>query len=185
MKGLLLFLREIMTNPSSVGAAWPSSNKLAQAMAYDVSPQQQGYIIELGAGTGVVTAALLSCGIPEQRLIVLERSPALAQHLHKRFPQVAIIEGDALQLANLINDRKPIQAVVSGLPLRSMSSDSVQKIGEELDKVLMPNGLFIQFTYGLFSKPLTPSPKLQFLRHQYILWNLPPARVDVFRHVTN
>src|SRR5258708_1435815 len=101
MKGLLLFLREIITNPSSMGAAWPSSNKLAHAMTQDIASQLPGFVIELGAGTGVITAALLACGIPEQQLVILERSHALAQHLRDLFPKVIIIEGDALQLANL------------------------------------------------------------------------------------
>jgi phospholipid N-methyltransferase len=185
MKGLSLFLKEILLNPMAVGAAWPSSQQLAHAMTKDIQLQPQDYVLELGAGTGVITEALLMKGIPPERLIVLERSPALAQHLHQRFPQITIIQGDALQLATLIKDKLAVRAIVSGLPLRSWSSEKIEKIGKEFDKVLLPNGLFIQFTYGLFSKPLIPSAKLQRLRHQYILWNLPPARIDVFRHVTN
>lgn len=185
MKGLLLFLREIFLNPTAVGAAWPSSQQLAQAMTNAAALQQEGYILELGAGTGVITAALLASGIAAQRLIVLERSTALAQHLQKRFPNVNIIQGDALQLANLIQNKIPIQAIVSSLPLRSWSAANIQKMGSEIEQVLAPNGVFIQFTYSLFSKPLIPTLKLQRLHHQYIPWNLPPARIDVFHHVNH
>lgn len=185
MKGLLLFLREVITNPMHVGAAFPSSSKLAQAMTQDVLSNQQNYVVELGAGTGVITEALLKSGVPAKNLVVLERSNALAQHLRKRFFDTNIIEGDALQLANLIAGKKPVQAVVSGLPLRSWPKIKLQKIGEQIDKTLSPDGIFVQFTYSLFSKPLVLSSKLKFVRHQYILWNLPPARIDVFRHVAD
>jgi phospholipid N-methyltransferase len=184
MKGLLLFLREIITNPSAVGAAWPSSNKLAQAMTQNVTPQP-GFVLELGAGTGVITKALLNCEITEQQLIVLERSPALAQHLRNHFPKLQIITGDALELADLTATQKPIHTIISSLPLRTWSNENIEKIGNALDKVLSPNGLFVQFTYSLLSKPLVLSTKLKFIKHQYIFWNLPPARIDVFRHVTN
>lgn len=185
MNGLLLFLREVITNPTHVGAAFPSSSKLAQAMTQDVLSNQQNYVVELGAGTGVITEALLKSGVPAKNLIALERSTALVQHLRKRFSGINIIEGDAAQLADLVAEKKPVQAVVSGLPLRTWPKIKIEKIGEQIDKTLSPGGIFVQFTYSLFSKPLALSPKLKFVRHQYILWNLPPARIDVFRYVAD
>lgn len=69
------------------------------------------------------------------------------------------------------------------LPLRSLPNDLVKEIGAQLEKVLKPGALFIQYTYGLHRKPTPPSAKLQWLHSKYIWLNVPPARVEVFRYV--
>lgn len=180
--GLSLFLREIATNPRNMGAACPSSNRLARTIASQV-PVNSGNIVELGAGTGVITSALLEHGISTDQLLVVERATALAIYLRQRFPQLAIIQGDARELEHLLlKNQLPIGTVVSSLPLRSLPNTTVNLIGEQLEKVLRKDGLFIQFTYSLYSKPLPPSPHLQWIYSKYIWLNLPPARVDIFRH---
>lgn len=47
-------------------------------MAAWVDPEQEGWVIELGGGTGAITAALLQHGIGVNRLIVIEKSKRLA-----------------------------------------------------------------------------------------------------------
>ena len=57
-----LFLREFLEAPAGVGAVWPSSEHLARGMAARIDPRGDGLVVELGAGTGVVTRALLDRG---------------------------------------------------------------------------------------------------------------------------
>lgn len=181
--GLTLFLREIATNPRTMGAAWPSSDHLTKSVALQV-PLSTGQVIELGGGTGVVTAALLERGIPSKQLLVVERAPALAQHLKKRFPNLTILEGDARNLEHLLSaNHHPINTVVSSLPLRSLPARVVSEIGVQLEKVLSNNALYIQFTYTFYRKPSPPSPHLRWIYSKYIWRNFPPARIDVFRYV--
>jgi phosphatidylethanolamine/phosphatidyl-N-methylethanolamine N-methyltransferase len=183
--GLWLFLRELIIHPKAVGAAFPSSTKLARAMAKQIPLKTPNTIIELGGGTGVITASLLESGIDAKKLVIVERSSALAKHLRKRFPQLHIINGDARELHRLLMlEHEPVSAIVSGLPLRSLPAATVKSIGQQVDRVLAPNGLFIQFTYGLFSKPLSPSPNFYCAYSHHVWWNLPPARVDVFHKIT-
>ncbi|MES2142376.1 MAG: methyltransferase domain-containing protein [Pseudomonadota bacterium] len=180
MTGLALFVREAITHPSAMGAIFPSSKRLANALARQICTIKSGPIIELGAGTGAITAALLQ-KIPEHELIVIERSAKLAEHLNQRFPNISVIQGDAGHLHQLLdNISTPIQAIVSSLPLRSLSLDSIEKIGREVNQVLQKDGLFIQYTYSLWGKPLAPSPYLKLIHHQWVWRNLPPARIDVF-----
>lgn len=180
--GLMLFMREIALNPSAMGAACPSSKHLAQRIAAQV-PHRPGLVIELGGGTGVITDALLKRGISADDLIVIERSESLAQHLQERFPQLQIIHGDARSLKHLLGtSHPPINAVVSGLPLRSLPDSVVQVIGTQLESVLTNDALYIQFTYSLYRAPFSPSAQLSCVHKEYIWRNLPPARVDVFRY---
>ena len=57
-----MFLCEFLRNPGAVGALCPSSERLAARIARQVDLSREGWIVELGAGTGVVTAALLRHG---------------------------------------------------------------------------------------------------------------------------
>ncbi len=181
-KGLLLFLREFFTHPSAMGATFPSSNLLAKTIAQQIALPTNGYIVELGAGTGSITSGLLTHGIAAEKLIIIERSRAMATHLGKRFPQLKIINGDAQNLADLLNTHfHPVSAVVSSLPLRTLPKELVQKIGEQLENILDENGIFIQFTYNFWSKPLSPSPHFHCTHSHHVWWNLPSARVDVFK----
>src|SRR5690348_4415792 len=71
-----LFLREWLVQPGIVGAICPSSHRLARSMAERIPVQGDGLVVELGAGTGAVTQALLEKGISPDRLRVVERSPS-------------------------------------------------------------------------------------------------------------
>src|SRR5882757_1586286 len=50
---------ELLSNPGPVGSAVPSSRFLARRMASFLPRSPKGYVVELGAGTGAITAALL------------------------------------------------------------------------------------------------------------------------------
>jgi phosphatidylethanolamine/phosphatidyl-N-methylethanolamine N-methyltransferase len=181
------FLKALVTNPSSIGAACPSSPWLAQQIASFVPKDPKGYVVELGAGTGAVTEALLDRGIPTDRILAIERSPELANFLRKKFPRLQVLTGDACHLNKLLHDhwsgeKKDVEMVVSCLPLRSLPKYVVQGIVEELNKLLGVEGRYIQFTYDL--RPNHPSHVAGFTREaSKVVWrNIPPARVDLFAH---
>ncbi len=186
MRALTLFLREAVMHPSAVGALFPSSRRLAYSLAQQlpVNTSSSDRVVELGAGTGAITAALLNQKNLSCKLIVIERSAKLSRHLEQRFPGLSIIQGDARLLHILIKDtaNNPIQAIVSSLPLRSLSPPTIKDIGIAINQVLKKGGLFIQYTYSLWGPPLSPSPKLKLIHHQWVWQNLPPARIDVFRY---
>src|SRR3546814_3954983 len=63
-----------------------------------------GAVIELGGGTGNVTAALLEAGVPPQDIAVVERDPVFARVIAARFPQVRVLQGDASELRRLLRE---------------------------------------------------------------------------------
>ena len=73
-------------------------------------------VIELGGGTGVITKALLDTDINPELLYVVEKEKKLATILHKKFPNLKIITGDAVNIQQLIDltDQK-VGAFISGL----------------------------------------------------------------------
>lgn len=174
----LLFFRQWVRHPLDVGAAWPSSRRLADRMVAHVPAQGDGLVLELGAGTGVVTRALLARGVAPSRLRVVERSPLFARCLRRRFPELAVIEGDAALLANYLPTGARVDAIVSSLPLRAMPADVVGPILAQWQGLVRPGGVVVQFTYAPLGK--TEDGDGRFLRcaDSWVLRNLPPARVE-------
>lgn len=179
----MLFLKRWLKDPLSIGAIAPSSRDLADAMARLVPAGSADPVVELGGGTGVITAALLEAGIAPTNLIVIERDDALHALLVTRFPGVRILQGDAAELTALL---RPLgvtraRAVVSGLPLLAMRDTIRDRIVEESFALLAPGAPFIQFTYGLTS----PIPRrrlgVEGEVKKRVLNNLPPASVWLYQ----
>ncbi|PHP86305.1 methyltransferase [Burkholderia sp. AU18528] len=177
-----LFVREWVGRPASVGALCPSSRHLAREMA-DAVPGGDGLVVELGGGTGAITAALLERGVAPRRLVVVERSPAFVQHLRRRFPGLSIVSGDARQLERLLPPGATVDAIVSCLPLRTLPREDVAAILGQCQRALSADGVMIQFTYDLCPPGRHPLGDPGFVAcDSRIVWaNLPPARIVTVR----
>jgi phosphatidylethanolamine/phosphatidyl-N-methylethanolamine N-methyltransferase len=152
-------------------------------MARLVDNRRREPVIELGGGTGSVTKALLDSGIPVERLVVVERDERLCHALRRRFPQLRIVHGDATQLVALLRPLgiERAAAVVSSLPLVSMSRRAKHAIVEQSFTLLGDTGRLIQYTYSLAS-PLPPHQLGLRGRVAARIWlNVPPASVWSFR----
>ncbi len=169
----------MLDNPLRVGAVAPSSNALARLMASLVELRSGEAILELGAGTGSVTRALLEIGVPRERLYVIELDQRLHRYLQNRFPGVTVLYGNATEARDLLPVHRvgKISTVVSSLPLRPMKLATQEAIVNAVFDVLAPGGAMLQYTYPP-GKPL-PAQQLniQLECARRIWWNLPPAAV--------
>lgn len=179
-----VFLKRWLRRPLGMGSVTPSSRALGRAMARAAlqSVPDGGTIVELGAGTGSITRALLAAGLPPERLVPVELDPELHAHLARSFPGLRLLKGDAAALPELLaaHGVGPVGAVVSGLPLLAMPAPVVEAIVTAAVAVLPPGGTLVQFTYG----PTSPVPaellrrlRLEAVRDRRIWSNLPPAVV--------
>jgi len=175
------FLLRLMARPRGIGAIAPSSPRLARALAMQI-PQSNGPVLELGPGTGVVTAAILARGIAPEHLTAIEYDSEFAEHIRRRFPRIHVIRGDAFDLQTVLGDTRPFAAILSGLPLLNFPPESRAELLAQIFARLAPGAPFIQFSYGL--KPPVPAPSgVSVTRAARVLLNLPPARVWVYRKV--
>ena len=173
------FLGMLVRDPLSVGAVMPSSRRLAELMVAGAGPGSR--VIELGAGTGAVTQAILNCGVASCDLVVIEQSTAFAGMLRERFPEVTVVTGDALALNRNLDSRAgPADFVVSGLPLLLFSPGQKLRLLTHVFAALGSDGAFHQFTYGgrcPVERPVLRRLGLEASLTAFTPFNVPPAFV--------
>ena len=179
------FLKSFVDSPRLTGAVAPSGRALARAMAASVGPLGHGLVVELGPGTGPVTRALLERGLGRRRLVLVEYDRRFCQMLQAAFAPATVIQSDAYDLKRALGDMAglPIRAVVSSLPLLNQPSQRRLKLMEDAFALMGPEGVFVQFTYGLLSPIPMQACAGRYLAHGGApIWrNLPPARVWTYR----
>lgn len=174
----LLFLRSLLNDPRKMGALVPSSPQLSRLIASRVDPSQSS-VLEIGAGTGAITRALLRRGIRPERLFIIERDPDLSGFLQTHFPRVRICCGEAAHAPHILSGAGVglVDTIVSSLPLRNLPQSDQLEIFRAMMSSLTGKGQIIQFTYAA-SCPI-PSKRLG-LEAECIgrVWmNFPPATV--------
>jgi phosphatidylethanolamine/phosphatidyl-N-methylethanolamine N-methyltransferase len=175
------FLRALIARPKDVGAIMPSSPALAEAIAREIDPKA-GPVLEIGPGTGVISAAILARGVAPELLTLLEYDEDLAQHLAARFSKSRVFQGDAFDLDATLGkpNGSPFGAIVSGIPLLNHAMARRQAFMADLVSRLMPGSPLIQFSYGP-QAPVVPPPGYSVTRAASVLANIPPAKVWVYR----
>jgi len=180
-----LFIQELINAPRQVGAILPSSSNLAVAMARWLPPESDAHVLELGPGTGSVTCALIKRGLPEDRLIAIEKSPKMADLLRTHFPRAKIITGDAFQLDKLLKRHAPhadkIGCVFSSLPLLNFEARIADDLARKIRNLLPPEGRLIQYSYHIGSKQPKAAAHFRLIASKLTWLNLPPARVSVYQ----
>ena len=181
----LPFLRSWCRDPVAVGLPLASSpwtaRRLAQA-ALDAAIPGSGPVLELGAGTGPVTEALIEAGCPLDQLIVVERDPDLCRTLGRRFCGLQVIQGDALKIGDMLA-RTQVSVVLSGLPMRAVAPDAAARYYAGAFQLMPPGGTIIQYTYG-FRSPVELNGAPLKLDAQFVgrEWrNVPPMGIWSYR----
>lgn len=141
--------------------------------------------IELGPGTGAITAQILNAGLPPKNLYCVEFDPKMCEIIKRKFPEINVINSSAENLGELFSGKSGnICAIVSSLPLLSLPKDLTEKILKECQNLLPRGARFIQFTYNLNRAPdAVGLTKMRPVECAKVYANLPPARVDAFEKI--
>ena len=184
----LPFVRGWLRDPVGVGLPFPSSGATARRLAraaFDAAIPRAGPVLELGAGTGAVTEALIECRCPADRIVAVERDVELCRALERRFPGLQVIQGDALEVGTVLRNAglSSVCVVVSGLPMRAIPSDAAGRCYSEAFEAMPPDGAIIQYTYGL-RPPVDPRVTRPALEATFVgrEWrNFPPMGIWRYR----
>ena len=174
-----------MRHPGAMGAIAASSPRYCDEMVAQSTIGIDGPILELGAGLGVVTRALLRAGVDPRRIVSIEYDPEFAEALKTRFPEVEIICGDGLDLTETLADRQDqrFASILFAIPIVRFPQDRRRALLDRYFERILPGGNLTQLSYS-WVPPVRPDPARYTVSSSPVVWaNLPPARVWVYRRV--
>lgn len=185
------FLATALRRPATMGAVAPSSPRLGAVLASVVPSTGTPVVVELGPGTGAVSAVIAEKLPPGARHIAVELDPDMVEFLRRTRPDLEVVPGNAADLAALLAERGigTVDAVVCGLPWALFDDATQTALLGEISRSIGDRGAFTTFAY-LHGMSLAAARRFRrTLRSTFdevlvtaTVWrNLPPAFVYVCR----
>jgi SAM-dependent methyltransferase len=108
----------------------------AVAWALESLPASNGAgVLDLAAGTGKVTEAILRCGVPTAAVLAVEPDDGMRAELSRRLPEIAALAGSAEQIPV---EEGAVDAVLVGQAFHWFDPDRAL---HEIARVLRPGGV--------------------------------------------
>jgi len=182
-----LFLTQLRKSPRTVGAIAPSSRALARAMLDGLALETGARVVELGPGTGAVTAEIARRLPSEASCLAIDVDPVFTKRVGARWAGITAVCDRAEHLMEIARARDllPVDHVVSGLPFASLPAASARAIVEAIVASLRADGTFTTFQYvHAYGFPAAVTVRQTLTREMgsspartLVLGNLPPALV--------
>ncbi|MEQ8860709.1 MAG: methyltransferase domain-containing protein [Pseudomonadales bacterium] len=173
------FFQAFLRSPKVVASVIPSSPFLERRLVNAARVSSAGSVVELGAGIGGTTRALLAAMTPQARLLAIERTAEFVPPLKDiGDSRLAVVNGCASRIVAELEQLglAGADAVISGIPFSTLPPALSRIIAEEIARALRPGGRFVayQFTDRVadFATPVLGPPRIE---HE--LRNVPPLKV--------
>jgi phospholipid N-methyltransferase len=187
MTKMMNFMRVSLRNPHKIGAIVPSSEELAMAMVKNIRLRNGETLIELGPGSGAITAQIRKSIPDASAYLGIEREPVFVERLERQYPGLAFINGKAESSVEICQQEGlfHVKAIICSLPFANMKSNAQDSIIENIAMLMTPGCVFRTYQYAL-SYPLPMAirfrQKLTQLfgpphRSKIVYGNIPPALV--------
>lgn len=179
------FLKGVITKPHEVGAIWPSSKALAEAIVRTAGVSEADTVVEFGPGTGVITEVICEHLKKDAFFIALELNEEYVRSVRNRCPRATIIHDSAANAPAHLEKagRSSCDCIVSGLPWTIFSDELQIELLDATIEALRPGGCFVTYTY--LHTPKTSGGKrfkdkldsrFSIVERTPVIWmNLPPA----------
>ncbi len=182
------FFRQFRGQYFTTGSILPSSRALARALAAPLRRSRPPRtILEVGPGTGAVTAEILRLLRPGDQLDIVEINAHFVALLERRFAQEPLFQRRRQQVRLM---HLPLQEVagearydfmISGLPLNNFPVALVRDIFACYQRLLKPDGILSYFEY-LWIRPVKKmfvGPKVR--RRLHVLTRLLERRIRAYQ----
>ncbi|MDQ4103448.1 MAG: methyltransferase domain-containing protein [Actinomycetota bacterium] len=149
------FLVAALRSPRDVGTLLPSGPELARRLAAVVPEAGRGgrpaVVVEVGAGAGAVTAAIVARAGQDAMVIAIEKDVGLANQLRSRQLGVRVVTADAATLPAILADHGVDRAdvIVSVLPWTLFGPQRQREFLTIFAAALAPDGVFTAAAYSL------------------------------------
>jgi tRNA (cmo5U34)-methyltransferase len=111
-------------------------------------------ILDLGAGTGLLSAALLE-RLPDARLLLIDRSERMLAQAVQRFDDNERVSTGIADLGDPLPEG-PFDAIVSGLAIHHLTHEGKRDLFRRIHAALRPGGLFVNV-----EQVLAPEPRIE------------------------
>lgn len=199
------FFKEFFSHIAEIGAVLPTSATSATALAAEVARAKgPKRVLEVGAGTGAITAQLVHHIGPQDELVLCEINPTFMTLLQTRFaeeaalrrvlPQTRFNGGSILDLPAV----PQFDFIVSTLPFNNCPPDFIEAVLTHYQRLLKPGGVFSYIEYvggqtlklfsGIDAQQVGRAAVYQRLlvpyafRRDLVLRNAPPAWIHYVRY---
>ncbi|MEZ5308476.1 MAG: rRNA adenine N-6-methyltransferase family protein [Pyrinomonadaceae bacterium] len=179
------FLRALLRNPLGVGAITPSSRDLARMMIADVKPTPDEIILELGVGTGAITAEIQQILVEPNSYLGIEIDGSLVEMVKAKFPDLNIVNADACSACDLHSSLElgKVRYIVSGIPFVSLPKNICEEILGNIGEFMEFGCMFrtFQYVHGYYTPPAMRMREYMNKRFgpmkksPVVLKNIPPA----------
>ena len=139
-----------------VGAFTVSSRYAVRKVLKAVEPSHK-FIIEYGAGDGVVTKEILRLLPKDGRLIVIELNPEFLKELGRiKDKRLKIINGNVIALSKKLNQLglPRIDLIISNIPFTILKKQDKESIIKHAWQALNAGGIFLVYQYSPILLPL-------------------------------
>jgi phospholipid N-methyltransferase len=175
----IAFLREFLRHPQQIASIVPSSRFLERRVVEVAAVSSAHTVVELGAGTGGITRAILRAMRADATLMAVEVNPSFCTFLRRmQADRLIVHRGNALELREAIalHGLSAPDVVISGIPFSTMSRSTGAKIIESVAAVLKPGGCFVAYQISAQVHALA-SPLLGAAQVAVEFLNIPPMRI--------
>ena len=176
IKEKVLFIKKFVTEPRTIGSVTPSSPQLAASMLCNVDWSRVRTVAEFGAGTGVMTRAIMDQMSPNTRLFAFEIEDELRRCL--RSETGLDIYDDATRLPNVLAQEgiEKVDLIVSSLPYTVLPREVTEAVLDGISSTLARDGNFVAFQYSLHMKGVF-TRIFDDVKTRFVMMNIPPAFV--------
>jgi phosphatidylserine decarboxylase len=152
----LYFVRQLQHSYTSIGALIPTSQYAARAMVSECARRMgPRAILEVGPGTGSITAAIVASMGPEDRLVLCELNADFVAYLRRRLdsdPEFQRVRGQVTLLhmdVTRLDRSQRFDYIISAIPFTNCSPEMIESIFECYREILKPDGVltYIEYAY--------------------------------------
>ncbi len=149
IKEPLQFALRFLQNPRAIGALMPSGRALARKMADVVDWEKARTVLEVGPGSGALTAEFLPRVQEGCRFFTVEINPDFVELLESRFAGIEAVHDSVENLASILEERNLsfADAIISGLPWTIFTRKDQDRYLKAIRAGLDPEGVFVTYTY--------------------------------------
>jgi len=179
MNSRMVFFREFLNHPRQVASLIPSSRFLERRIVDLAQTRSAQIVVELGAGTGGTTRAILKAMSPSARLLSIEINPRFCALLRRiKDPRLTVHCGGAQELREAISlyGLPAPDVIISGIPFSTLGRSVGRRIIETISAALVVGGRFVAYQISNHVEELS-RPLLGPARVEMELINIPPLRI--------